>query len=227
MKTYRRIIVSMALSVFVVSCTHATRRHVSSLEQVEKNHIILVGKFSLVPKLGPNEQKLHFSQASDTNKIWFLTDTRLRYISLYDVTEDDYARCIRSKLDDSFYVSVPKESFYLISGYITMSTTYPATLNANMKIDIRPDDAAVYIGTIKFYRDEYFCIKKMEVLDELSSIREDFQKKFGSGIKIRRVVPVAVRVKEEEVGKENVIPEKEVKSDVKEKKDRGGAQKMF
>jgi len=194
---------------------------------MEKNHILLVGKFSLVPKLAPDEQKLHFSQASDKGMIWFFTDTRLRYINLYDVAEDDYARCIRSKLDNTFYVSVPKESFYLLFGCITMSTAYPATLNANMKIDIRPDDAAVYIGTIKFYRDEYFSAKKIELIDEFSSIREDFQKKFGNSIKIRRVAPVAVRVKEEEVRKEDATPDKDVKSDMKEKKDRGGVQKMF
>lgn len=138
------------------------------------------------------------------------------------MTDEDYSRCIRAKFDENYFVSVPRESFYILFGTVTMGMAYPAMIRVPMKIDLNPDDRAVYIGTVRFHRDEYFNIKKVEIIDELNSIRADFQKMFGNSLQVRKVIPAIVQIKEDEVKKEDDVKlEKEVK------KNQGGAQKMF
>lgn len=47
---------------------------------------------------------------------------------------------------------------------------------------------AVYIGTIKFTRDDFWNITKVKVVDEYKAANREFSKKFGNSIALKKVL---------------------------------------
>jgi hypothetical protein len=62
------------------------------------------------------------------------------------------------------------------------------------RVDIRPGDRAVYIGTIQYYRDEFFSTEKVVVKDDYAAANAEFQRRFGRGVTLRRALAVPVQM---------------------------------
>jgi hypothetical protein len=76
---------------------------------------------------------------------------------------------------------------------ITRGGTEKALLPSGYRIDLRPGDRAVYIGTIKYHRDEFFSTDKIEVIDEYKNELAAFRSRFGNTIKLRKAIAVVQR----------------------------------
>ena len=60
---------------------------------------------------------------------------------------------------------------------------------------IHPDDKAVYIGTLRYHRDDYNTITKVEYVDEFDQALAVFQKSAGNSKKALRKVKPEPRTK--------------------------------
>jgi len=49
-------------------------------------------------------------------------------------------------------------------------------------------DKAVYIGTVRYTRDEFFEIKKVAIVDDYERANSEFRKKFGTKIALRKAL---------------------------------------
>lgn len=195
----------LLLLLFVSGCAGAARPLVTSLSEVEPSEVIVVGKIVLDPPLEGGEQSLEtFSFASGgliinpsasnyRNCVTLLTDRENREIT--DLSTSDYRGRIEAALGETFYVRAANEPFYVIRSEIWMSLTgngmEKAILPSGYRIDIRPGDKAVYIGTIKYHRDEFFGTSKVELIDEFKKEQAAFRMKFGDGVKLRKAMIVA------------------------------------
>ena len=81
---------------------------------------------------------------------------------------------------------VQMERWTEVSGRYRILRRERAYLPGGLKIDIRPCDRAVYIGTIRYYRNEYFDITKAEINDDFSKENAAFKKKFGSKFPLKK-----------------------------------------
>lgn len=57
-----------------------------------------------------------------------------------------------------------------------------------LKATIRPRDKAVYIGTIRYYRDEFFDVSKVRIKDDYTHAKAEFKKKFGKKYSLRKAL---------------------------------------
>jgi len=68
-----------------------------------------------------------------------------------------------------------------------------AHLPGGLRVDVSPTDEAVYIGTVVYYRDEFFDIKRVQIVDEYDREVAVFAARFGPGVRLRKSIVRPVR----------------------------------
>jgi hypothetical protein len=63
-----------------------------------------------------------------------------------------------------------------------------ARFPGKLRVALKPGDRAVYIGTLRYYRDEFFEITRVAVVDEYGAANAEFANKFGSGVPLRKAL---------------------------------------
>lgn len=164
----------------------------SSLNEVGPDEVIIVGTIEMAPLLKSDEQSL------TSKNVIYLTDYRERnknsaMIQLNTQPEFDSAKtAITPKLGSRFFIKIPKDHQYMVDGKILLKLTQSyqsiseIQLPAWFKMDIRPGDKAVYIGRIKYTRDEFNSITSVELIDDFKSASREFSSRFGKQYTLRK-----------------------------------------
>jgi hypothetical protein len=192
----------LLLAFSTTGCMGPARPFATSFAEVEKNEVILVGKIAIDPPLGEGDQTLKTVAFRDggmiinpsakdyRNKVLLLTNSNNRRVA--DPSMGDYRGRIEAALGETFYVRVPNEPFYVVRSEIWMDLKAigmeKMVLPAGYRIDIRPGDRAVYVGTILYHRDEFFSTDKVKVVDEYKKESAAFRGRFGNAVKLRKAI---------------------------------------
>ena len=183
---------------------YSGKPHLNSTSELQANEIVLVGKIELVPPLSPEEQELK-TLTSDRfqGKAAGLFSDQAFDLDNLGMTASTHA--ILFELGEEFYARQPRTSEIIYSGsvIITRSAAHyggyqgrdvsidhrQMNLPGGIKFTLKPDDRAVYVGTIRYHRDDYNAITRVELLDEFKRVNKEFTNKFGSGLKLRFAKP--------------------------------------
>mgnify|MGYP001434112348 FL=1 len=98
---------------------------------------------------------------------------------------------IEAKLGDHFFVSSGNSPFYILGGVVFLDAgpgMNRARFPGGLKVSLNPGDRAVYIGTLRYHRDEFFEITRVAVVDEYGAAQAEFTKKFGAGVPLRKAL---------------------------------------
>lgn len=197
---------SLALIVLLTipACVGSMLPYADSADSVENGETIIAGKIVISPPLDESEQTLttvrsqgccitQINPSADQykNKIILMTDAKPR--SIEEPSLSDYEGRIEAPIGDVFYVRAKSgASLYVNRSEILMDVNgggaEKAVLPSGYKINIRPGDRAVYIGTIKYYRDEFFTVRRVEIIDDYEKENAAFRKKFGRKIVLRKAL---------------------------------------
>lgn len=175
----------------------AGRRPVTTLSDVGSDQAILVGRIELDPPLKEGEQVVTgpFNKSAK-NQIIFVTDDHPRTFS-GDLSTSDYMKSVVAPLGATYYVAVPRKPLFLLRGLFYVSWTSnrweKAWFPGGYRVDIRPEDRAVYMGTVRYTRNEFMDIKKVEIIDDYSRDAAQFRKRFGSGVGLQKRLATPVK----------------------------------
>ena len=159
----------------------------SKLSDISDGSVILVGRIELNPPLGPKDQILKGPYANRTKNVVYINLTP-------NLVDEDNApdvgpTVIQDKLGHFFFVKMKPKSIYVQDMMIYTSFTPDETdsvkLPGGFRVNIRKGDRAVYIGTFRFTRNEYFDITKAQYIDEYARANEAFKRKFHARFNLR------------------------------------------
>lgn len=191
------------LLVLLCACTAMTigsgqpEPQVTSLMFVAPDKAIIVGRIELHPPLQEGEQTLKTSRGEELRNAFILYGgDRLK-----DFTKNKPATfegSFATTLEKEFFIKVEKGSTFFVSGG-TFYTEYDLpyhityhTFSSPFQIDILPDDEAVYIGTIQYYRDENNNIKEVMLRDDYQWADSKFKERFGTSKTLRKALATPV-----------------------------------
>jgi hypothetical protein len=190
---------------------------VSSFGSVGASEVVVVGRAELVPPLTEDEHVIEI-QGLDVfgvaDKFRYKIHIHIgdeipnRTFEPDDV-DFGYDQRIVAKLGEDFYVPNKKHTLYILgAGVLVEHRLKPAgtrmirgrveaqydseyrriILKETYRVDIQPEDKAVYIGTLRIHRDEFSNITRTEIADDYERARSAFEKKFGTQHELRKAI---------------------------------------
>lgn len=195
MKAASRRAIVVSLAVLCAACAGPALRPVDRPQDLDGGEVVLVGKVRLTPPLDKDDQVVvGFLPPDIRNKVTMILDDRLTPAE-DEPSRSDYGGRIEAPLERTFFRARKREPFFIRLGVIVVEATgqgeKKAYLPAGFRVDVRPGDRAVYLGTIHYRRDEFFQIKQVTVEDDYEQARAEFRKKFGSRLALRKALAAA------------------------------------
>lgn len=184
MKKFVYILIAAALILSFFSCA-SSKRMIKTAKGLSDNETIVVGKIELDPPMKDDTQKLEWPYDADRHKFFLMWSKELRVPvdrAMHPMSPD-LGASIKAFQGQTFYAAGAAESFYIIASAIRTkvigSYFESAVLPASFRVVIEPGDRAVYIGTIRYNRDNFFQIKSIKIIDEYEKELAEFKKIFG------------------------------------------------
>lgn len=158
---------------------------------IAENEIIVVGTIELSPSLGKEEQKLSPSGVIDLAGYGEMNRNRAMLQFNTKPEPSDYKLLMNPELGKTFFFKIPRDAKYLVDGRIIVELgrrgpVSEILLPTGLKIDVRPGDKAVYIGNLKYKRDDFNSVTGVQLKDAYKSAERAFRKKFGGKYKLRK-----------------------------------------
>ena len=180
----------------LVGCA-TPRKQVSSLADLSLNEAVLVGRIEMVPPLQAGEQRLEGFFVSDMrNRAYFLTDDHWREVQ-GEPSISDYRGYVGEEFGKTFSVAVPTQPLYVLKGIMYLHFTHnrweQAWLSGGLKVDLQPGDKAIYMGTVRYHRNAFMDITRVEIVDDFNRERAEFSKRFGTGLVLRKKLATVVK----------------------------------
>ena len=154
---------------------------------------VLVGKIELHPPLQPAEQRLSTQLGEDLKNAFVLyCGDRPR----------DFRTNKPAGFEGSFLVPLEKEFFIKVgkdrTAYIPGGSFYTVyeppfqvelvTLASLFSVELRPDDEAVYVGTVQYFRDERNKLLSVTIRDDHQWADAEFKQRFGMDRTLRKAL---------------------------------------
>ena len=190
-----RLIALSALAL--AACAPAPRVPLGALSELGSDEVVLVGKVELVPALRKHEQKIRGNVVGNfENRMYLVMDDKLRPLP-DDLRVADYAGRIEALMGSTFFVRSKAAPAYILGGVVFLdiggTSQQKAYFPGGFQVAAKPGERAVYIGTLRYHRDEFFEIQRVTVVDEYKQANAEFQAKFGSGQTLRRALMTRVK----------------------------------
>lgn len=177
------------------SCTMGGEwlKEANSIKDVSKDEVIVVGTIELSPGLQEGEQALDPDGIIDLFGYGDMNKNKSIVQFNSQPKVDSYKLVINPELGKTFFFKVPKDKKYMVEASILTSYgRYGAKtqilLPMSFKVDIKKSDKAVYIGKIKYTRDDFNSVTKVELVDDYKKAKKQFKKKFGNKYKLRKAL---------------------------------------
>lgn len=191
--------VAALLALLLASCVPAKRREAAAPSELGSGEVLLVGRVKVTPAIAKDEQRLPGIAEDWRGQVMvFIGETAAPLERPWKGWS--YKNRIEAPPDREFSVAVPAASFFVRGGVVPLKLDAPPTdeafLPGGFRVEIRPGDRAVYIGTIHYHRDEFWQITKVEVEDDYERVRADCERRWGGSDSLRKavvVVPAATK----------------------------------
>jgi hypothetical protein len=194
-----------AVAALAVAGCVTVSEGVGSLSEIGADSVLVVGKIEIVPRVKPEEQQYRAGVDLFNAKRHFIGRAVL-FMSDKPVYRERTDNALNPPLEETFFLKVPKAQRYMVKGSVTMALVARAVsarqtamdheellFPAPLQLDIRPSDAAIYVGTLRLHRDEFHEVTKAEVRDDYARAIVDFRNKFGAAGAPRKALLKAVK----------------------------------
>jgi len=178
------------LGAALAGCIPAPREEVSSMGSLGGNEIMIVGRVELDPPLRKGEQKIRGIVIGNIeNRIFLITDEQARPLPR-DLALKDYAGRIEAPIGETFFVRSSSKPFHIIGGMLFLdiggNSLDRAYFPGGVRVAVNAEDRAVYIGTLRYHRDEFWKILKVTIVDDYAAASAEFNKRFGGQQVLRK-----------------------------------------
>ena len=185
------------------------RKEVNSISEVGRNQVVIVGRVELTPDLREGEQHIEAGSVDVMGWADLHKDRAMLQVNKTPVQDESHMVMINPKLGETFHFEIAKDTPYIVGGSIMLEHRFEVVgwsmlgnqmhadkqrimkeirLPSMFKLDIRPEDKAIYVGTIRLHRDEFNSVTKIDIVDDYEATNKRFQVKFGQNAQLRKAI---------------------------------------
>ena len=185
---------SLLVLLSVLACTAMPVRpqpQVTTPQEVPPGMVVLVGRTELHPPLQPGEQSLKTAAGEELENT-FILYCGDRLMDFNEGNPTSYVGSFSTTLEKDFFIKVRRDPLLYVSGGTFYAAYDPPlhieshTFSSPLRVELRPDDKAVYIGTIQYYRDQFNKVKSVMIRDDYQWAESQYQERFGAQNPLRK-----------------------------------------
>ena len=166
----------LAVALALQAC--AVPRALPQAEGLEAGagEVVVIGKIELVPPLDPRyEQKSHWNVVGEKrmlDRIWMSTGAQHLPVTTSQLDASQFQASLEVPWGVPFMVRAPRQRTYLNGGVTHLDVLQQDRLwfPGGLYFDIPAGARAVYIGTLRYHRNDFNAITRMDVVDERRDI---------------------------------------------------------
>lgn len=136
------------------------------------SEVVVIGKIELVPPINARfEQRTHWNVIGEKRmltRVLMATGAEYRPVNTSKIDGSDFHNSLEVEWGVPFMVKAPRQRTFLNGGLAHLDVLEQDKLwfPGGLYFDVPKDAAAVYIGTLRYYRNDFNTIVRMEVIDE-------------------------------------------------------------
>lgn len=178
MKILRYVIFFIIPLMLCMSCL-TTKQYKGDISKVGEGNVVIVGCIELKPSL--EEHELTFGKHY-RNQVFFSVEDNIAEYS--DSRFQDSINSIKATLGQDFYIKkVFNNKLYMSRIFITVALSDGYMyLPGVFQIEIPRNCKVAYIGKIRFHRDIYNEITKVEIIDDYENSKLKLEEKFDNQV---------------------------------------------
>lgn len=192
-----RAAATLLLAALLSACVGPPRPPLERLSDTQKGETIVVGRVEVVPPIAEGEQHLDsVGSGYLRNMFYLITSDKFRNLTS-EPTPDDYTGRIEATLDKDFTVRSGNKPFYILAGVMMVGAGQvgvdKAYFPGGLQVPIQPGDKAIYIGTLRYYRNEFMEVTKTALVDDYARANAEFKKTYGASFSLRKALVKPVK----------------------------------
>ena len=141
-----------------------------------ESEVVVIGKIELVPPLNPKfEQKTHWNVIGDKrilSHVLVATAGEYKPVKTSKLDVADFQSTLEVEWGVPFMVKAPRQRTFFNGALAHLDVMKQEKLwfPGGYYFDVPKGAAAVYIGTLRYFRDDFNSITRVEVIDERKDI---------------------------------------------------------
>jgi hypothetical protein len=171
-----RKLLALALCLALQACAVPRALPEATDLRAADSEVVVIGKIELVPPLDPRfEQRTHWNVVGEKRmltRVWMATGREYKPVKTLHLDASEFQGSLEAEWGVPFMVKAPRQRTFLNGGMAHLDVLEQERLwfPGGYYFDVPPGAGAVYIGTLRFHRDDFNAITKVEVLDERKDI---------------------------------------------------------
>lgn len=167
-------LLAIALALLLQACATPQSFPAASDLRAGGDEVVVIGKIELVPALEKGEQVSRWNVIGEKRmfRVWMATGAEFKPITFGDLRASEFQNSVEADWGQPFMVKVPRRRTYLNGGVTWLDAIHAQRLwfPGGYYFDVPAGAKAVYIGTLRFHRNDFNTITRVEVVDERRDI---------------------------------------------------------
>jgi len=141
-----------------------------------ESEVVVIGKIELIPPLSPQfEQKTHWNVIGEKrilSRVLIATAGEYKPVKTSELDGAEFQSTLEVEWGVPFMVNAPRRRTFLNGAVAHLDVLAQEKLwfPGGYYFDVPKGAAAVYIGTLRYFRDDFNSITRVEVIDERKDI---------------------------------------------------------
>ena len=169
-------LLALLLLVALQACSVPRALPEASDLRASDREVVVIGKIELVPPINAKfEQRTHWNVVGEKRmltRVWMATGGEYKPVKTLHLDASEFQGSLEAEWGVPFMVKAPRQRTFLNGGMAHLNVLEQERLwfPGGYYFDVPPGAAAVYIGTLRFHRNDFNAITRVEVIDERSDI---------------------------------------------------------
>lgn len=193
-----RTVAALLVALLLQACAMPRTLPAATDLKAGADEVVVVGKIELVPPLQSLEQRTHWNVIGEKRMLGHVlmaTGAGDKPVSMPSLDTADFQHTLDAEWGVPFMVRVPRQRTYFNGAMAHLDVLQQDKLwfPGGFYFDVPKDAPAVYIGTLRYFRNDFNTITRVEIVDERKDVAAALKATGASPAEVRPALLKRIR----------------------------------
>lgn len=169
-------LLALLLALLLQACATPSMLPAATDLKAGSGEVVVIGKIELVPPISPLEQKTHWNVIGEKRMlghVFMATGESYKPVNTGRIDAAEFQATLEAEWGTPFMVKVVRQPRTYFNGGMTHLNVMRQEMlwfPGGLYFEVPQGAAAVYIGTLRYHRNDFNSITRVEIVDERKDI---------------------------------------------------------